>query len=77
MVLTDKRQIVSGWPALLHVLGRLGGAWRLFGRLGRAVPVPAGQFTYDCVARARRRIAPAPESTCPLLPPHLRTRMSD
>lgn len=60
--------------AVLRALDRLGGLWRVVAFAGRAVPRPLGDALYDAVARARRRIFPAPKSACPLIPPALRAR---
>jgi predicted DCC family thiol-disulfide oxidoreductase YuxK len=59
---------------VLHILRRLGGAWRALGVAGSLVPRRLRDAAYNGFARIRRRIFAAPAETCPLLPKHLRTR---
>ena len=60
--------------AVLHVLGRLGGLWRLIAVAGRVIPAFLRDALYDAVARVRHRLFPRPEGSCPLMPPPLRAR---
>jgi len=60
--------------AALHILERLGGAWRIFAIAGRIRPRPLRDTAYDGIARIRKRLFPAPKEACPLLPRHLRER---
>jgi predicted DCC family thiol-disulfide oxidoreductase YuxK len=63
--------------AVLFLLERLGGLWRVLGAILRVVPRPVRDAAYDGVARVRRRLFRAPEAACPLLPPRLRGRFED
>ena len=60
--------------AVLHVLGRLGGWWRLAAEVGRFIPRPLRDFAYSCVAAVRKRVFGTKTEACPLLPKHLRGR---
>jgi predicted DCC family thiol-disulfide oxidoreductase YuxK len=81
--LPDSVVVASGVPgapplvrsdAVLHVLARLGGLWRVLAVLARPVPRPLRDAAYDAVARGRKRLFAEPEATCPLLPPELAAR---
>ena len=60
--------------AVLHVLQRLGGVWRVLEFLGRIVPGRARDALYDFIARVRYRLFARQEDVCPVMPPHLRAR---
>lgn len=59
--------------AVLHVLQRLGGVWRLAACVLWLVPLPLRDLGYALVARARKLLR-RPSRACPLLPRHLRAR---
>lgn len=67
-------EILTCSRAILYLLRRLGGAWRILGEAGRFVPPSLLDAAYACVARARRRLFAPPSGACPLLPPDLRSR---
>jgi predicted DCC family thiol-disulfide oxidoreductase YuxK len=58
----------------VHVLSRLGGAWRLAGTLARLLPWRVLDAGYDGIARVRRRIFARPATACPVVPRHLAER---
>ena len=60
--------------AMLHVLRRLGGGWRVLAVLLGLVPRPLRDAAYDFVARIRFRLFARPADACPMVPPPLRTR---
>jgi len=60
--------------AVLELLARLGGAWRVLGALARPIPRPLRDLAYDGVARVRRRLFATPEAACPVLPEGLAAR---
>lgn len=60
--------------AVLHILRRLGGSWALLAGIGRLVPRPLRDWTYDRVASVRHRLFKKPNEACPLMPPELRGR---
>lgn len=60
--------------AFLHILARLGGAWRAASVVLRLFPASWLDAAYDFVARVRHRIFRKPRAQCPLLPKELRAR---
>jgi predicted DCC family thiol-disulfide oxidoreductase YuxK len=60
--------------AVVAVLARLGGLWRLAALVLEVVPRVLRDRGYDAVARVRRRWFKTPAGACPLLPPALRAR---
>ena len=66
--------VLERWAAVLHVLARLGGIWRVVGVAGWLVPRALGNRLYDAVARARFRLFARPAEACPVLPADLRAR---
>ena len=74
VVLTADRELLVQSSAVLHILRRIGGLWRVLGTLGVLVPRPLRDLAYALFARIRRRLAPTPEGTCPLMPPEMRGR---
>jgi predicted DCC family thiol-disulfide oxidoreductase YuxK len=69
----DGRLLVRS-AAVLHILARLGGVWRVLAACARVVPRPLRDAAYDAVARVRKRLFAAPPEACPLVPPGLRGR---
>ena len=63
--------------ALLEVLARLGGFWRLMSVAARLVPRALRDALYDAFARVRRRLFARPEQSCPRIPEALRARFLD
>ena len=76
VLLTDDGRVLTRSAAFRHLLGRLGGLWRLLADALRVVPEPAQDTLYDGIARIRLRLFAPPKDTCPMLPPHLRERFS-
>jgi predicted DCC family thiol-disulfide oxidoreductase YuxK len=74
VVLTVEGELLSRSSAVLYVMRRLGGMWRTVALIGRLIPVAWRDGVYDAVARTRYRLFRKPESACPLLPGHLRSR---
>ncbi len=74
IVLTAEGELLSRSPAVLYVMERLGGVWRLIALIGRLIPGAWLDRVYDAVARVRLRLFRKPETACPLLPGHLRER---
>jgi predicted DCC family thiol-disulfide oxidoreductase YuxK len=74
VVLTAEGELLTRSSAVLYVMRRLGGMWRTVALFGRLIPVAWRDGVYDAVARMRYRLFRKPESACPLLPGHLRSR---
>lgn len=66
--------LLTRWAAVLHVLARLGGPWRVAAAAGRLLPPAIGDRLYDAVVRRRHRLFAAPATDCPLVPPELSGR---
>jgi predicted DCC family thiol-disulfide oxidoreductase YuxK len=71
---TAEGTILTRSVAVIHILKRLGGVWRLVGGLGACIPRKLGDRIYDGIAAIRHRLFRTPDSTCPLIPPSLRAR---
>ena len=74
LVLTTDGRILMRSSAGLHILERLGGVWRMMAIVGRMVPAGIRDVGYRFIARMRHGLLPAPDSTCPVVAPELRTR---
>ena len=73
VVCADGRVLVRS-AAVLHILARLGGLWRVVAFTARLVPRPLRDAAYAVVAAWRARLFRRPTTTCPVVPPHLRAR---
>ena len=60
--------------ALVHILRRLGGGWKILGATLAIVPRPLRDLAYNLVAQTRHRLFGCPDELCPVLPASLRTR---
>lgn len=74
VVLTGDGRLLTRSEAILHMLSRLDGLWRVVAALGGLAPGRLRDGAYDLVARTRQRLFARPEGVCPVLPPHLRDR---
>jgi predicted DCC family thiol-disulfide oxidoreductase YuxK len=75
VLLSENDGLLTRSDAVLHVLYRLGGGWRLLARLAAVVPRSLRDRIYDLVARWRRQLFARPAGTCPVVPPSLRGRL--
>jgi predicted DCC family thiol-disulfide oxidoreductase YuxK len=60
--------------AVIHVLTRLGGIWRLFAGAGSLIPERVRDMLYDAIARVRHRLFTNPAEVCPIAPRELQAR---
>ncbi len=60
--------------AVLYVLNRIGGGWRVCGTVGGLVPRLVRDGVYDAVARVRYRTFGRTHDVCPMVPPDQRAR---
>ena len=60
--------------AALHMLRRLGGAWRILAAILAVIPGALRDAVYDFVARIRYRVFGKREDLCPIVPSELRAR---
>jgi predicted DCC family thiol-disulfide oxidoreductase YuxK len=74
IVQTADGRTLTKSDAVIHILGRLGGLWRVIGSVFGLVPRALRDVGYDFVARVRYRIFGKTKDACPLLPADLRAR---
>lgn len=77
VVLTPDGTLLARSAAVIHILERIGGPWRLPGRLLALVPQGIRDLGYDGIARMRHRLFRRPTDACPVTPPDLRARFED
>jgi predicted DCC family thiol-disulfide oxidoreductase YuxK len=76
VVVTEDGRVLTRSSAVIHILRRLGGLWRVIAEVARFVPAVVRDAAYDFIARIRSRIFAKPTDVCPVLPPSLRDRMA-
>jgi predicted DCC family thiol-disulfide oxidoreductase YuxK len=77
VALTPDGTLLVRSAAVIHILERVGGSWRLLGRLLGIVPRRVRDAGYDAVARVRHRLFRRPDDACPVTPLELRARFED
>jgi predicted DCC family thiol-disulfide oxidoreductase YuxK len=77
VALTPDGTLLVRSAAVIHILERVGGWWRLLGRLLGIVPRRVRDAGYDAVARVRHRLFRRPDDACPVTPLELRARFED
>jgi predicted DCC family thiol-disulfide oxidoreductase YuxK len=77
VALTPEGTLLVRSAAIIHILDRVGGLWKLLGRLLGIVPRRVRDAGYDGVARVRYRLFRRPDDACPVTPPELRARFED
>jgi predicted DCC family thiol-disulfide oxidoreductase YuxK len=76
IVKTADGQTHTRSDAVIHILHRLGGLWRVMAIVFGVVPRVIRNPMYDGVARIRYRIFGRTKDACPLMPPDLRSRFN-
>lgn len=66
--------VLTKSAAILHILNRLGGLWRIGSWLGRVIPGLARDTVYDSIASIRHKLFKKPNEACPMMPEPLRGR---
>ena len=74
VVLTREGALLMRSTASLHILERLGGSWKVLGKILSAIPRGLRDLVYDFVARIRYRLFGRRDDLCPVVPPNLRAR---
>ncbi len=74
VVRTAEGETLMRSSAVLHMLSRMGGVWRLLAVATSVVPVGIRDIAYAAVARIRYRLFATPSDACPLVPESLRSR---
>ena len=77
VVLTADGTLLARSAAVIHILERIDGPWRLPGRLLALVPQGIRDLGYDGIARVRHRLFRRPTDACPVTLPELRARFED
>lgn len=76
IVKTAQGEVLVRSAAVVHILHRLGGFWRIGGFLFGAIPRAVRDPLYDFLASIRYRIFGRTKDACPLMPPDLRGRFT-
>jgi len=74
IVLTGDGLVRCRSAAVLHILARFGGIWRVLAFLMKPFPRLLLDWVYDRVAAMRHRLFASPKDACPMLPAELRSR---
>lgn len=77
VALTPDGMLLVKSAAVMHVLERVGGGWKVAGWLLRLFPRSVRDAGYDAVARVRHLLFRRPTDACPVTPPELRARFED
>lgn len=74
VVLTENEKLLTRSAAVLYVLQRLGGLWRIMAAILGVVPRAVLDWCYDRVAAVRKKLFGTRENLCPVMSPELRRR---
>lgn len=74
ILLTPDGVLLSRSSAIVEILARLGGLWRVVGIMIHLFPKSFRDFAYDIVARFRKRVFGTKSELCPIVPPEIRVR---
>jgi predicted DCC family thiol-disulfide oxidoreductase YuxK len=77
IVRTTNGSVLTRSGAFVHILRRLGGAWRLIAATMALLPRPVLDAGYDSIARIRYVIFGRRTNSCPVVTPELRVRFVD
>lgn len=76
VIADDNRRPLTRSAAVLYVLGRLGGVWRVLATIGRVAPRKLLDSMYNALASHRHQLFRRPPSLCPVIPARFRSRFS-
>lgn len=74
VVLTGDNRLLTKSDVLVHILGRLGGRWRVLARIAAVIPRRVLDGVYDFIARRRYGVFGKRDELCPVVPADLRAR---
>lgn len=74
VIYTVEGSLLARSDAIILILRRLGGGWRILGSLLAMVPRGLRDAVYDFIARVRYRIFGKRDDLCPIVPPAMRAR---
>ncbi|HKQ85560.1 MAG TPA: DCC1-like thiol-disulfide oxidoreductase family protein [Candidatus Acidoferrales bacterium] len=77
VALTTNGNLLVRSDALIYILRRLGGIWRVLAAIMTIVPGPLRDNIYNLIARVRYRIFGRRDGLCPLVSQQLRDRFLD
>jgi len=77
IVRTTEGSLLKRSAAFIHILRRLGGAWRVIAAIVALVPRPLVDAAYDSIARIRYVVFGRRTNSCPVVSPELRIRFVD
>lgn len=74
LILTAEGALLTRSSAVLYLMRRLGGLWRLLAMVGAWIPGSLRDRLYDGIAAIRYKLFPKPSDACPIVPKALRVR---
>ena len=74
VIRTADGSLLARSDAVVRLLERLGGGWRILGAILTAIPRGLRDAVYDFIARIRYRVFGKRDDLCPIVPPALRQR---
>ena len=74
VIRTTDGVLLARSDAIVRILRRLGGVWRILGAILAAIPRGLRDAVYDFIARIRYRVFGKRDDLCPIVPPALRER---
>lgn len=74
VIWTEDERVLTKSEAVIHVMHRLGGYWRVLAILTTPIPRAFRDMLYDFIASIRYKLFAKPEAVCPLMPKQLRPR---
>jgi predicted DCC family thiol-disulfide oxidoreductase YuxK len=74
VIRTDEGSLLARSDAVIRILQRLGGGWRILGSIMASIPRRLRDAVYDFIARVRYRVFGKRDDLCPIVPSELRRR---
>jgi predicted DCC family thiol-disulfide oxidoreductase YuxK len=74
VIRTADGALLARSDAIVRILGRLGGGWKIWGSILAAIPRGLRDGLYNLIARVRYRVFGKRDDLCPVVPPALRQR---
>ena len=74
VILTERKEVLTRSSAVIYILKKLGGIWRVFGFLMSIIPKWFREKGYDFIAEIRYGTFGKQKDACPLMPKNLRDR---
>jgi predicted DCC family thiol-disulfide oxidoreductase YuxK len=74
VIRTADGSLLARSDAVVRILQRLGGGWRILASILALIPRGLRDAVYDFIARVRYRVFGKREDLCPIVPPDLRGR---